>query len=221
MSQLTPIVETLLIPNQNVNTTTVGPNVGLNFIFQAIYNYLKNDILKKFNPLAVGGGIAADNIQIAAVDSSHLNVDCDTVEQSTSLDTAAGSNEFRISINPFAITTKRPNQKIMIAWGGRVIPIVQGPSIDSAESRNVHTIKCSVNGFFTSEAFSNTVTQANPNFRGFTPYGSFFQGLTASKTKVFTIPTAGVYYLRLDSGHSGNFTQTSRVSECFITYALL
>lgn len=77
MSQVPPLNEISLIPSQDINTTTNGVNIGLNPIFQNIYDRLKL-LADKFNPLLpydplviTDRGIQTDNIVNKAVQSWH------------------------------------------------------------------------------------------------------------------------------------------------------
>jgi hypothetical protein len=209
----------LLNFNQNINTVTSGSNIGLNPIFSIIDSNLQQLKLLTNNTI-FGGGIKDENVAIAGITSVSTNLTMDTINQIGQVDTSASTNDQVVSVST-SITVFKPNQKLHIAWGGRSQPLINGTSgTPISASRPLFTIEISSVSNFSS-ILATASCNSNGHFYGATA-GTvdswFFFGNPAQKSQVFTLATAGTYYLRVRGGHSGNYVQTSRVIESFITY---
>lgn len=209
----------LLNFQQDINTITVGSNIGLNPIFTIIDGNFQQLRLLTNNTLA-GGGLKDENIAIAGITSQSTNLTMDTVEQVGQVDTSASTND-QVTALSFSLTTPKPNQKIFFNWGGRSMPIVNNISgLAISASRPLFKIEVSNSATFSSILFSADAN-SNGHFYNSTlsnPDTWFFFGNPTNRSKIFTATTAGTYYIRIRGGHSGNFVQTSRVVESFCSY---
>lgn len=199
---------------QQIVTNTVSSNIGLNNIFAVIDANLES-IRNLTDSSLAGGGISDQNIRISSISSVSTNLTMDTVIQGAIVTTAMAGADNVTAIN-FTITTNKPNTKIKFGWGCKVKGTTNGIVNGSAESRPQAFCQVSTNVGFTGIIFNGNVTAQNNNYNN--ALSSFFQGPVLYKEQVVTIPVAGVYFVRLNAGHSGNFTQQSEIGEGIVSY---
>lgn len=213
----------LLNFGQDINTTTIGSNIGLNPIFGIIDSNLQQ-FRTLTNPSLAGGGIRDENIAQASITNVSTNLTMDTINQVGSVNTNSGSVENATAIVN-GITTLKPNQKILFIFGAKVKPVNNQFINGSPESRMQAVLSVSTTSVFTSVLASATGTSEG-HFQtvnnGVVAGGAsnFFLGKNPNRGVVITFPSAGNYFVRLQGGHSGNYVNQTEISEGYISYIM-
>lgn len=207
----------LLNTVQQIVTSTIGSNIGLNNIIQQLVINLDNIeiILDKTKP---SGGIDDLNIRTAGITNVSTNLIMDTIKQVAEVDTATAN----ISIIPIittTVTTFKPNQKIHISIGGVSRPMNNTVVNLLSQSRPRVNAVVSFNNMVV-----GTINLSQSNNNRATTAGNTdswaFLGISAARSEVLNLATVGTYTILVEAGHSGNFAQQSRVADVYLTYFL-
>ncbi len=208
---------------QQVVSSTIGTNIGINNI-TGIIQSMFNSIRTLTDKTQVGGGIRDENIAVQGITNISTDLTMETVKQAGEINTNAGTQELVTVINTSVVTNK-PNTKIHITWSGRCYPVVNSTTGEPAysASRPRFVIEISTSPTFSSILATDDVSMTGTQHNANNTIGAdswFWHGQTGTSATVFTLSTTGTYYIRLRSGHSGNYVQTSRATSGKITYHL-